>query len=205
MISLIFASFFACSDSAQKDCPKVECPKCIEPSNASASEGASSSSKAGGGSLSQAEQDLLANHLEDLRTGIRGFDEKSIGVCVQGKKKRECAEYLGTDVSNLPEGKYMMQAHLLAPKITPEGKWKVEFQKDCTRIKKTKNGESKTTNNYSKSYTINYSSKGYRLAPLMTFTSPGKYGSEECKWKLIFHNVNGTEELTGSWSVPAQE
>ena len=205
MISLMLTAFFACSDSAQKECPKTECQKCSEVSDSSSSSSSSSGSASSGSALSQAEQELLANHIEDLRAGIRAFDEKSIGICVQGAKKRECAEFLGKDVSNLPEGNYMMYANLLAPKITPEGKWKVEFQKDCTRIKKTKNGESKTTNNYSKSYTINYGPKGYHLAPLMTFSSPGQYGSEECQWKLIFHNVNGTEEITGSWSVPEKE
>ena len=200
MLSLIFSAFIACSDSA-KDCPQTECPKC--PDAAASSTISTKSSSAG--ALSAAEKELLSSHIEDLRAGIRGFDENSIGICVQGAKKSECAEYLGTDAKNLPEGKYIMYAKLTAPKIAPEGKWKVEFSKDCTRIKKTKNGESKTTNNYSKSYNINFGPKGYRLAPLATIASPGKHGSEECTWSLKFHNVNGVKEVTGSWSLPEKE
>ena len=121
----------ACSDkgASDKDCPKAtdkDCPKCPEVQKSSTT-------------LSSAEEALLKSSIEDLREGIRPFDEKSVGICVG--TGRECVEYKGKDAQNLPEGDYILFARLTAPKITPEEKWKVEFSKDCETVKKTKNVE----------------------------------------------------------------
>ena len=186
--------FLACSDSepkqsastAAKECP--ECPECP---------------KDKGESLSDAEKELLADSLSQIRTGIKPFDDSSVGIC-KGSGKN-CEEFLGTTAELLPEGEYMLQARLLAPKLKPEGGWKVEFHRDCTTTKKTKNGESTSNNNYSKEYKISRNDKGYLLAPLATIRSPNKYGQKTCEWKMIFHNTNGTEEIKGSWSIPAKE
>lgn len=188
--------FLACSDSEPKqtsntNTKEVDCPKCPE------------CPKGSDDSLSSAEKELLSDSLSQLRTGIKAFDDSSIGVC-KGSGKN-CEEFLGTTALDLPEGEYMLQARLLAPKLKPADGWKVEFHRDCTTIKTTKNGESKTTNNYSKEYKISRNEKGYLLAPLATIRSPGKYGKKECDWRMIFHNVNGTEEIKGSWSVPAKQ
>ena len=187
MLSL-FSIFLACSDSTSnsaKDC--APCPECPTVSASTPT-------------LTDSEMELLSKSLADIRAGIRGFDDESIGVC-QGSGKN-CEEFLGKDVSNLPEGKYVLYAKLLAPKIKKGKGWKVDYSKECKTIKKSKNGESVTNNTYSKEYHIGSNPKGWRLAPLATITSPGKYGRQECSWKLVFHNVNGTEEITGSWSVP---
>ncbi|MAA79937.1 MAG: hypothetical protein CL916_11840 [Deltaproteobacteria bacterium] len=192
---LLTTLFLACSDSepqqsanaaTQKECPK--CPEC---------------SKSENDTLSAAEKELLSDSLSQIRTGIKPFDDTSVGVC-KGSGKN-CEEFLGTTAEDLPEGEYMLQARLLAPKIKPEGGLKVEFHRDCKTTKKTKNGESTTNNNYSKEYKISRNDKGYLLAPLATIRSPNKYGKKECEWKMIFHNTNGTEEIKGSWSVPAKE
>ena len=192
---LLTTLFLGCSDSEPKQAAststKQECPKCPE------------CPKGSDDSLSAAEKELLADSLSQIRTGIKPFDDSSVGVC-KGSGKN-CEEFLGTTVSDLPEGEYMLQARLLAPKIKPEGGWKVEFHRDCKTTKKTKNGESVTNNNYSKEYKISHNKKGYHLAPLATIKSPNKYGKKECDWKLILHNTNGTEEIKGSWSIPAKE
>ena len=192
---LLTTLFLACSDSAPKKSAGVatetECPKCPE------------CPKGGDDTLSEAEKELLKDSLSQIRAGIKPFDDKSVGIC-KGSGKN-CEEFLGTTAENLSEGEYMLQARLLAPKIKPEGGWKVEFHRDCTTTKKTKNGESTNNNNYSKEYKISRNDKGYLLAPLATIRSPNKYGKKECKWKLIFHNTNGTKEIKGSWSIPAKE
>ena len=190
---LLTTLFLACSDSqpnqstsgANNECPK--CPECPKSSSES---------------LTAAEKELLEDSLSQIRTGIKPFDDSSVGIC-KGSGKN-CEEFLGTSAQDLPEGKYMLQARLLTPKIKPAGGWKVEFHRDCKTTKKTKNGESTTNQNYSKEYKISRNDKGYLLAPLATIVSPNKYGQKECDWKLIFHNTNGTEEIKGSWSVPGK-
>jgi len=195
MFSLAFL-LFACSgadtksSSASSKKTTQECPTCPE------------CPKGSDASLSAAEQELLSNSIEDLRAGIRGFDQQSIGVC-RGSGKN-CETFLGKEALDLPEGTYILYAKLTAPKIKKGKGWKVDYKKECTITKKTKNGESVTNNTYSKEYDgIVFSKKGFRLAPLATIKSPGKYGQQECQWKLTFHNVNGTEEISGKWSVPA--
>ncbi len=192
---LLTTLFLACSDSEPKQSASAEtakeCPKCPE------------CPKGGDDSLSAAEKELLSDSLSQIRTGTKPFDDSSVGIC-KGSGKN-CEEFLGTTVVDLPEGEYMLQARLLAPKIKPEGGWKVEFHRNCKTTKKTKNGDSTTNNNYSKEYKISRNEKGYLLSPLATIRSPHKYGKKECEWKLIFHNTNGTEEIKGSWSIPAKE
>ena len=186
--------FFACADSQKtpaKDCP--QCPECPQ------AEKSPSKSTA----LTATEMDLISASLEDIRAGIRGFDDQSIGIC-KGSGKN-CEQFLGQDAADLPEGNYVLYAKLLAPKIKKGKGWQVDYSKECKTIKKNKNGESVTNNTYSKEYHIGSNPKGWRLAPLATIKSPGKYGRQECSWKLTFHNVNGTEEITGSWSVPEQQ
>ncbi len=194
MLSFALSLFlFGCSDkgATTADCPKQkECPKCPE-------------AKASTASLSEAEEALLKTSIEDLRKGIRPFDDQSVGICVG--TARECVEFKGKEALDLPEGEYILFARLTAPKITPEEKWKVGFTRDCETVKKTKNGESKTSNNFSKEYKINYGPKGYRLSPLATIKSPYKYGAQTCQWKLTLHNPNGIEEISGTWSVPGVE
>jgi hypothetical protein len=182
--------FLACSDSepskssnaSKAESKSIDCPKCPDCPTSSSS-------------LSANEEELLSDSLSELRKGIHAFDEESVGVC-KGSGKN-CEKFLGTTANDLPEGEYMLHARLLAPKIKPVNGWKVEFHRDCKTTKTTKNGESVTNNTYSKEYKISRSSKGYHLAPLATITSPGKYGKKECDWRLVFHNVNGTEEVKG--------
>jgi len=105
MLTLL-SLFLACSDApsnSTKDCaPCPECPK----------QAASESSKTP--TLTDSEMDLLSESLADIRAGIRGFDDKSIGVC-RGSGKN-CEEFLGRETADLPEGNYVLYAKLLAPK-----------------------------------------------------------------------------------------
>ena len=192
---LFLSLFFACSDSESTPknttSSKNDCPKCPEEPKGSDS------------SLTTTEAALLAPSLEELRKGIYGFDSSSIGIC-KGSGK-ECEEFLGTTAQNLPEGEYFLHAKLMAPSLKPEGGWKVEFHRDCRTFKQTQSGETSSSNTYSKEYYISSSTKGYHLTPLAKISSPEKHGRKECDWKLIFHNANGQEEVSGSWSVPEQQ
>ena len=164
--------------------------------------------------LTKGEQELLKEHIEDIRKGIRPFDglpNESLGICKPGSSHpkygyKECEEFIGKDGENLPPGEYILYSHFSSPNITPTKKgWKVEFKRDCKITKTTKNGQSVTTNSYNKTYHVkNYGGKGNHISPLATIQSPSASGAQECNWVLTLFNTNGNKEIRGSWSVPAK-
>ncbi len=183
---------------AAAECTKADCQKfCPEGGVAAVTPSDE------GSDLSDFEQTVVAPLLEDVRAGIRAWDDQSIGVCVGNKN---CDEFLGTEAGELSEGKHMIQAVLRVPKIDPADGWTVEFATECT-ITST-NGNSTTTSNksYSKSYTVRYAgeNKGYRLAPLYTIDSPGRSGASECAWSITLNHPDSPEKIEGSWKTPAE-
>ncbi len=159
----------------------------------------------GGQTVSESEYALLEPFLVDLREGIREFSENSVGVC-RGQSKN-CEEFMGLDAGTLPEGKFMVRADLQAPKLHPEGKWKVDFAVDCEVTKVSKNSTSNTTKSYSKSYEIthvNRTEHGYRLSPLYTITSPSTSGTHNCKWTITGQNLDKPVVWSGSYTIPAK-
>ena len=156
--------------------------------------------------LTEKESELLKPYIEDIREGVRLWNEQGIGIC-KGQNK-DCEEFLGTDAGELPEGSYMIRAELQAPKIAPTDKWRTTFTVDCEITKKTKNGETSTNKSYKKEYKITHSSRedhGYRLSPHYKISSPSPYGKQDCKFKMTAHNIDGDKDFTGSWQVPAKE
>ena len=197
---LFWSLLFACGE---KECPPTEanCPPCEEAAKATP-EQAKESSKS---DVTEAELELLKPYLEELRKGIHPFNEQGIGIC-KGSG-RDCEEYLGTSADVIPEGVYMLRADLQAPSLSPEGKWKVDVEINCTITRMLKSGESTTDRNWNKSFTVMHSNRkeyGYRLSPLYKITSPSPYGKQDCTYKLIAHNANGDKEYTGKWTVPAK-
>ncbi len=152
--------------------------------------------------LTAYEQDLVDPLIKDVRLGVRPFNEEGIGIC---KGVQNCDKYLGMVVEDLPPGKYMIRAELEVPDVGEKGTWKVDFATNCVTIKETANGESRSDNEYNRSYDVvhNRADRGYRLQPLRTIESPSKYGRRECTWKLVAPHPDGDKVYEGSWSVPA--
>lgn len=187
------------------ECGPAECADVCasrEAPAAGSATGAVAAAASGGGSLTAFEKTHFDPLLEDLRAGVRPWDDKSTGIC-KGSGK-DCTEFVGTEVTDLPPGEYMMRAELRVPK---NGAWKVRFDTECTVTKKTANGESSSTNTSSKEYDVNYlgEERGSRLSPLYKITSPNPYGAQSCKWTLTGLHPDGDQVYTGSWSVPGKE
>jgi hypothetical protein len=148
------------------------------------------------------EQELLAAALQDVRDGVRPWDERAIGVCA-GKK--ECKEYLGTDAGELPPGDYVVRAELRVPASGEKGTWKVKFASECTLERPQ--GEP-TISTYSREYDVTYAGpdRGFRLLPLRAFESPAKEGRQSCKWTLTAPHPSGSGERVweGGWKVPGR-
>lgn len=150
--------------------------------------------------LTAFEQQIVQPMLEDVRQGVRAFGEQTVGICKgQGK---ECEEWLGTEVADLPPGKYMLRAELRVPKAGDA--WKVRLDTSCETTKKTKSGETKNTQSNSKEYEVKYlgEERGYRLSPLFTIDSPSTSGARSCTWKLVLAHPDGDKTIEGKWSVP---
>lgn len=159
---------------------------------------------ASGGAMSAFESGLLASYLEDIRGGVRPFNEQGIGIC-QGEK--ECASFLGNTAMDLPAGKYMLKGEFRVPNVGEQGTWKIRFDSDCTVTRKTASGESTTTRNSSREYDVRYAGtdRGYRIMPLRSIESPSKGGAESCTWKITAPHPDGDKVYEGAWSTPAAE
>ncbi|MCA9489958.1 MAG: hypothetical protein KC621_08545, partial [Myxococcales bacterium] len=121
----------ACGAPTTAECGPAECAAVCEQSPAPApasdpvTEGkAGKQGKAGGQKMTSFEHQLLDEVLDDVRAGVRPWDDQSVGVCA-GKK--ECTTFLGLDAGELGKGDYMVKAELRVPQIGEKGTWKVEF------------------------------------------------------------------------------
>jgi hypothetical protein len=109
------------------------------------------------------------------------------------------------DAGELTEGQYVIRGEFQAPKIEPEGGWKVTFAVDCTIVKETKDGTTTTSKQYSKDYSINHVSRteyGYRLSPLYRLSSPSSRGTETCSWSITGNNLSEPVVWKGSYTIP---
>lgn len=160
------------------------------------------SSSGGSAGLSSFEEGLVGPMLAEVRAGVQPWNEQSIGIC-RGQG-RDCPEFLGASVDDLPPGDYMMRAELKVPRLGDKGTWRVRFETQCTTTRKTEHGESTTTNSSSKEYEVQYAGgeRGSRLSPLYTIRSPDPSGQKHCTYKLTSLNPDKPSEWTGSWTVP---
>lgn len=153
--------------------------------------------------LTAFEAQILANVLEDVKFGVRPFDDSAVGICKgQGK---ECETFLGADAGTLEPGKYMLRAELTVPNIGPRGTWKIVLATQCTTTFTAENGDVRTTEqNRSRDYDVSYAGeqRGYRLSPLMKIDSPSAAGEEVCKWTITAPHGDGDKVYSGSWTVP---
>ncbi len=152
--------------------------------------------------LADHEAELLAPLLEDVRAGVRPFDDQGVGIC---RGSRECEVFLGQDAGELPPGTFMLQAELRVPRHGED--WSIEVATECETVRVTDTDESRTTSSSSRSYDVRYAGeqRGYRLRPLRTITSPSPGGAQHCTWTLTAPHPGGDQVLTGSWSVPAAD
>lgn len=150
------------------------------------------------------ERSLLAPVLDDLRQGVRPVDGQAFGLCATSNGK-ECGDFLGATPGELPAGKYLVKAELLVPRAGDKGAWKAVFEVKCTTTAAAGSSTSSTTNTYSHTYDVNFSSqeRGYRLMPLYGIESPSKGGARSCTYTLTAPHPDGDKVYAGSWSVPA--
>lgn len=149
--------------------------------------------------LSEAEYALLKDNLADMRAGVRGFSDNSVGVCT--RKGKTCGEPLGTSPDALPNGDYLLWAELRAPQLGPDDGWPVTLS---TRCEIETQGGSRTSDD-SRTYTVRYAGeeRGYRLR-LREFSSPAKGGPTACTWALRSDAEGGRVIAEGRWSLPSE-
>lgn len=206
-IALFLAGFVACDFGGSAECGPAECAAfCADATEApgEATEEAAEAaapSPSSAASLTTFESDVVGPILADIREGVRPFDEEGIGIC---KGKRECDEYLGREVGELPPGDYILKAELRVPRTGDAYNWTVDVATECETVRKTESGETRSTSNNSRSYDVRYAGedRGYRLMPLRTIESPSTGGSRTCKWTITAPHPDGDKVYSGSWSTP---
>ncbi|NCG20952.1 MAG: hypothetical protein GWP91_18235 [Rhodobacterales bacterium] len=154
------------------------------------------------GDLTAFEKSLVDPMLEDLRAGVRPFNDHAVGICKgQGK---DCQYFMGTDVGELPPGDFMVRAELQAPALGED--WTVNFATECETTKVTDGGSTTSKTGRDKDHTVDHreGDRGYRLSPLYNITSPNHGGAKSCTWTLTAKHPDGDKVYTGSWSVPAK-
>lgn len=202
LISTGLLYMVGCGSSS--DCGEAECAAfCAKAATAPAPSPTEPAAPqpAAASSLTDFESAVVAPMLEDIRGGVRPFGKDSIGIC---KGKRECDEYLGREVGELPPGDYILQAELRVPNTGEAYSWKISFATECETVRKTESGETRSTSQNSRDYDVRYAGeeRGYRLIPLRTITSPSAGGSRHCDWKITAPHPDGEKVYEGSWSTP---
>lgn len=161
--------------------------------------------KAASGQLTAFEQGLVGPLLEDVRQGVRPLGPESLGVC-KGKG-RECEQFLGADVGELPPGEYMLFGELRAPNAGEVDTWKARLEIDCEVTRTTPAGTTTTPQQTRREYTVRYSGpdRGYKISPMYPIDSPSRGGARACTWRVIGAHPDGDKVYQGSWSTPAAD
>lgn len=154
-----------------------------------------------GEGLAPWEQALLQPSIDDLRQGVRPWNDQGLGVCMGD---RECDAFIGLDAGELAVGDHLVQAELAVPELG-EG-WQVKFELACTVT--MPNGGTKPVD-HEKVYDVVHTGpkRGYRLMPLWRVQSPHPQGSRDCAYSLTPMRPDGTlgTPLKGSYLTPMPE
>lgn len=184
---------------APEDCGPAECAAVCPPApDPTAQEpGGPSPTVAPEPAASAFEQAFVAPLFDEVRAGVRPWDEQAVGVC-EGKK--DCGTFLGTNPGQLPKGDYVVKAELRVPPIGDKGTWKVRFQTEC---RTPKAGGEPVVQTYDRTYDVWYvgPDRGLRLTPLRTIESPAKGGPQTCTFTLTALHPAGDRTTSGGWST----
>lgn len=174
--------------------------------NAAKADGATSSQPAQNTvTLTEFEQGLIGELIEDARRGIQPFAEDSIGVCVKGESMRKCEDFVGSSTGELAEGDYYLFGVFRAPSVGERGTWKVKVETECTTYRTGSDGsESESVSKWEKEYEIAYvgEDRGYPLSPLRRIASPNSAGRQSCTYRIHTLHPDHPQTFEGSWSVP---
>lgn len=199
VIGGVLGSLVGCSGGSTT-CGQAECASVC----ASA---AAATPPSAGVALSAYEQQVLAAAIDDVRQGVRPWNEQSIGLC-KGQD-RDCAEFLGTTIADpLPPGEYMLRAEVRVPKVGEKGTWKMHLKTECTTTRASGTSQTTSTNANERDYDeLQYAGEehGLRVSPMFRITSPNPTGAQACTWTLTTTNPDHPMTWSGAWSVPGKE
>jgi len=108
--------------------------------------------------------------------------------------KKNCIDYLERDVSDLPEGSYVLHARLGVPS---DGEaWPVSLTTHCR-----KNGSDGARKERGSTTNVSAGSKedGYRLWGLTVDVPGDQAWASDCTWELSAPHPQGDNVFVGSW------
>ncbi|MEN0060980.1 MAG: hypothetical protein AAGA48_02460 [Myxococcota bacterium] len=142
------------------------------------------------------EAQLVGPLLDEIRAGVRPFDEQGLGLC---RGAQTCETFLGQSVEEpLAPGEYGLYAALRVPPVGAPGTWKVKVTTACT-------GEGAEATPYTREHEVT-APRGKNARPfrvlLQRVTSPHPDGPRACTWTLEAPHPDRTITYEGSWSTP---
>jgi hypothetical protein len=150
--------------------------------------------------LSDAEWEIFAPELRDLRQGVRAWSEDSVGLCtgVSG-----CSSFVGLDAGVLPAGEYVVTAALRVPRLGDTNHWRGIFRRQCAFLMP----DSKTVQRMEPllsehGFQFITDDKPFVLPELARATSPHPEFHVSCAWELEFHNPLAIDTISGSYEIP---
>lgn len=141
------------------------------------------------------EASLVGPLLDEVRSGVRPFDDEGIGLCAG---ETVCERFLGREVSTpLEAGEYGLFASLRVPPIGEPGTWTVQVDTTCK-------GNDGAEVPYNRSYDVvapaGRTPRPFRLL-LQRVTSPDPAGPRTCTWKVTAPHPDREIAFSGSWST----
>lgn len=150
------------------------------------------------------EVDALSETVEDIRLGIRAWDDNSVGICLG---THTCEGFLGPAPGVLPQGDYVLQAILNVPNAGTTDTWTLHSRTQCAVT--TWEGEVIETriDLHERDFSVSYAgqNRGYPLRPLAVIRSPLTDASMDCTWTLESTHPGTPSSWSGGWQVPRAE
>ncbi len=142
------------------------------------------------------EGELVGPLLQEIRAGVRPFDDQGLGIC---RGAHECEEYLGRELEEpLGPGEYGLFAALRVPPVGEPGTWSVTVTTTCK-------GEGSEGSRYTREHEL-VAPPGKAVRPfrllLQRITSPSPEGPRSCEWSVVAPHPDQELTWSGSWSTP---
>lgn len=160
------------------------------------------------GTLTAYEAEVLKEVLEDVRAGVRPYQDTGLGICPKHSdpaKKRECEETPIRSPGELAPGEYILYSEWAVPDVGGKGMFQLVAEVECITTHTAKDGTTQTSKRaYKKEAEPVYAGRdrGWRFSPLYQITSPNPSGPMECSYTITSPHGDGDKVYSGAWTVP---
>ena len=186
----------------------AECQIALKNCTPGAHSDSSAASASSGTTLTLYEAEILKDVLNDVRAGVRPYNDTGLGICPKHSdpaRKRECEETPVRSPGELAAGEYILYSEWAVPDVGGKGLFQLVADVECVTTHTGKDGTTQTsTRSYKKEAEPVYAGKerGWRFSPLYQITSPNPSGPMSCTYTITSPHGDGDKVYEGAWTVP---